>query len=99
MCLPGALWVRETSPGIQSWDYGDPKSFTLSPKPGVWCGKAPPPVLTGLVPSPCSVTQPQPPLSHSMGSQSQLGDQKFYRKDQSAFRNGDSEGRERVESP
>ena len=42
VCLPGALWVREASPGIQSWDYRDPKSFTLSPKPGVWCGKAPP---------------------------------------------------------
>lgn len=99
MCLPGALWVREVSPGIQSWDYRDPKSFILSPRPGVWCGKAPPPSLNGLVPSPCSVTQPQPPLSHSVGSQSQLGDHKFYRKDQSAFWNEDSEGRERVGSP
>lgn len=44
------LWVREASLAFSPGITGILRSFTLSPKPGVWCGKAPRPPWPGLGP-------------------------------------------------
>lgn len=95
--MPRVFWVREASPCIQSWDYRDPKAF--SPKPGVWCGKAPPPVLTGLCSHPVQSTRLSSPRVTLWGARANLGIRDSAEEDQSAFQQGDSEGRERVGSP
>lgn len=84
--LPGALWVREVSPGIQSWDYRDPSLLFLARWCVVWESTS---ALPGRVGALTLFSHPSLSLPESLhGGDRANRDHKFYRKDSQHLEQG-----------